>query len=220
MEEISLKDLSQVKGIGEKTLNRIRDQMIKKGSIKKKSISQVGFPNKKYDVIYADPPWRYEENWGNGSNEHTYNTMSVEDIQSLPVEQISKDECHLYLWFTNPFVSEALEVMKSWGFKQKTIITWRKLYKDGTPEMGMGYYFRGCTEHILFGVRGKKKSKSKEIKNHFDAVNPRWFGYSHSTKPEKARELIKEVSGVDSSKIELFARKKIEGWDVWGKEVN
>ena len=114
---------------------------------------------KKYNIIYADPPWRYKESWGNGSNEHTYRTMSIDQIKSLPVESLAHDTAHLYLWVTNPFLSEGLEICESWGFEYKTLITWVKTYKDGSPEMGMGYYFRGCTEHIIFGIRGKMLPK-------------------------------------------------------------
>jgi len=193
--------------------------MINNGQIKKKSITEVGFPNKKYDVIYADPPWKYDENWGNGSNEHTYPTMTIKDIKELPVEKISKDKSHLYMWVTNPFLVDGtgIEVVKSWGFKPKTLLTWRKTYKDGTPEMGMGYYFRSCTEHIIFAVKGDKKCENKTTKNHFDMVNPRWLDGLHSQKPDKFREIIEKCSS--GSKIELFARQKTEEWDVWGNEV-
>ena len=64
----------------------------------------IPFPNKKYKIIYADPPWKYKESWGNGSNEHTYPTMDTEAIKNLPVKNISEDKAHLYLWVTNPFI--------------------------------------------------------------------------------------------------------------------
>ncbi|AUN25427.1 hypothetical protein RSJ21_09255 [Clostridium botulinum] len=179
----------------------------------------ISFPNKKYQIIYADPPWQYKQNWGNGSNEHTYPTMKFNDIKALPVERIAEKESHLYMWVTNPFLKEGLELCKAWGFEYKTLITWVKTYKDGTPEMGMGYYFRGCTEHMIFGVRSKKKVLNKTTKNLFCAVNPRWLGGKHSEKPQETRELIIKSSG-DVPKIELFARQEIEGWDCWGNEVN
>ena len=121
----------------------------------------IDLPNKKYNIIYADPPWKYKESWGNGSNEHTYPTMTNKDIINLPIQNITEDKAHLYLWVTNPFIKTGLEVCESWGFEYKTLLTWIKTYKDGTPEMGMGYYFRGCTEHIIFGVKGKMKVLNK-----------------------------------------------------------
>lgn len=169
---------------------------------------------KKYKVIYADPPWQYKMNWGNGSNEHTYSTMNFEEIKKLPIDKISDAQSHLYLWVTNPFLNEGLELCKAWGFEYKTLITWLKTYKDGTPEMGMGYYFRGCTEHIIFGVKGKMKCTSKTIRNFFAASNPKL----HSQKPIKAREIIEIQSG-EVTRIELFARQAAKGWDCWGLEA-
>jgi len=172
------------------------------------------FPIGKYNIIYADPAWKYKENWGNGSNEHTYPTMTTEDIKNLPVKNITKDKAHLYLWVTNPFIREGLEICKAWGFNYKTLITWIKTYKDGKPEMGMGYYFRGCTEHIIFGVKGKMKCLNKITRNMFKEINPRL----HSQKPAMVRDLIVNCSG-DLPRIELFARQRIPGWDVWGDQI-
>ena len=174
----------------------------------------IPFPNKKYNIIYADPPWKYKESWGNGSNEHTYPTMKVEEIKNLNIKNITEDKAHLYLWVTNPFIKEGLEICKEWGFKYKTLITWIKTYKDGNPEMGMGYYFRSCTEHIIFGVKGKMKCLNKTTKNMFKEINPRL----HSQKPSTVRDLIVNCSG-DLPRIELFARQKTPGWDCWGNEV-
>lgn len=174
----------------------------------------IPFPNKKYNIIYSDPAWQYKENWGNGSNEHTYSTMKTDDIKNLPVKNITNDKAHLYLWVTNPFIKEGLEICKEWGFEYKTLITWIKTYKDGNPEMGMGYYFRSCTEHIIFGVKGKMKCLNKTTKNMFKEINPRL----HSQKPSTVRDLIVNCSG-DLPRIELFARQKTPGWDCWGNEV-
>ena len=168
----------------------------------------------KYQIIYADPPWKYKENWGNGSNEHTYQTMNFEDICKLPIPEITEKEAHLYLWVTNPFMKQGLELCEKWGFEYKTLITWIKTYKNGVPEMGMGYYFRSCTEHIIFGIKGKKKVLNKTTKNMFMAVNPK----RHSEKPLETRKMIVNCSG-DVPRIELFARQKIDGWDCWGLEA-
>jgi len=173
----------------------------------------------RYQIIYADPPWKYRENWGNGTNEHTYKTMPVEEIKSLPIKDIVSDAAHLYLWVTNPFLSEGLEICKEWGFEYKTLITWIKTYTDGSPEMGMGYYFRGCTEHIIFGTRGKMKTTAKTYRNMFHLVNPRYASKLHSSKPSELRDWIVEWSG-NLPRIELFAREKVEGWDCWGNEVD
>lgn len=177
----------------------------------------------KYNIVYADPPWKYKENWGNGTNEHTYSTLTVDEIKNLKVNRITSADAHLYLWVTNPFIKEGLEICKAWGFEYKTLITWVKQYSNGNPEMGMGYYFRGATEHIIFGVKGKLKIKNKITKNVVFAINPRL----HSKKPSIFREMIVKCSG-DLPRIELFARSngsKLEaktylGWDLWGKEAD
>ena len=134
----------------------------------------IPFPNKKYNIIYSDPAWQYKENWGNGSNEHTYSTMKTDDIKNLPVKNITNDKAHLYLWVTNPFIKEGLEICKEWGFEYKTLITWIKTYKDGNPEMGMGYYFRSCTEHIIFVVKGKMKCLNKNTRNMIKDMGKLW----------------------------------------------
>tara|TARA_R100001163_G_scaffold41546_1_gene31437 strand:- start:144 stop:563 length:420 start_codon:yes stop_codon:yes gene_type:complete len=139
--------------------------------------------------------------------------MSLDQIKAMPVQEITESEAHLYLWVTNPFIKEGLEVCKAWGFEYKTLLTWVKTYKDGTPIMGMGYYFRGCTEHIIFGIKNKKLCKNKSTKNIVFA-NQR----KHSQKPDEVKKLIVNSSG-DLPRIELFARNKTEGWDVWGNEV-
>ena len=168
----------------------------------------------KYNIVYADPPWKYDESWGNGSNEHPYSTMTTSDIEVLPIADITADQAHLYLWVTNPFIEQGLAVCKAWGFEYKTLITWIKTYSNGVPEMGMGYYFRGCTEHIIFGVKGKMKVLNKTTKNMFIEQNPR----KHSQKPSSTRDMIVACSG-DVPRIELFARQRIKGWDTWGNEV-
>jgi N6-adenosine-specific RNA methylase IME4 len=85
-------------------------------------------PNKKYSIIYADPPWQYKRN-GNHSAESVYDVMSIDQIKKLPIQQISEDQAHLYLWTTNSFIQEGLDVCKAWGFEYKTLLTWLKTYK-------------------------------------------------------------------------------------------
>ena len=189
-------------------------------------------PGGKYDVIYADPPWDYggkmqydkssikAENIGfekavfiSAAN-FKYPTLKLRDLKELGVASIAADDCLLFMWTTGPQMANSIELGQSWGFEYKTLITWIKTYKDGTPEMGMGYYFRGCTEHIIFGIKGKKRTINKVTKNMFMAVNPKL----HSEKPPIMRDMIVKCSG-DIPRIELFARQYAEGWDCWGDEV-
>ena len=171
----------------------------------------------KYKVIYADPPWSYKNkktgrtngNQPEGSGAHTkYPTMSLDEIKALPIKNISEKNSILFLWATVPLLPEAFEVMESWGYRYKTMITWHKIMS-----LGMGYWFRGQTEHLLLGVKGNIKAFRQQVPNFYQSKTLR-----HSEKPEYFRELIDKAIP-ETNRIELFARKKTEGWDVWGNEV-
>ena len=172
----------------------------------------IEFPAKKYKTIYADPPWP-EKGGGKikrGADRH-YQLMSVKDIIAMPVQDICEDNAHLYLWTTNNYLPCALEVMKAWGFTYKTVITW------GKDKFGLGQYFRGKSEHCLFGVRGNlpyKTADGKRQQGETLILSPR---RKHSQKPDEMRLMIEKVSYAPS--IELFARDRFEGWDAWGNEI-
>jgi len=113
--------------------------------------------NNKYQIILADPPWSYQ-NGGvpQGGVNAQYKTMSLEDIKKLPVNNLAEDTCVLMMWATFPKLIEALEVIKSWGFKYKTLgFSWLKTNKDGTPFFGIGYYAKSNQEICLLGVKDK-----------------------------------------------------------------
>ena len=146
-------------------------------------------------MLLADPPWRYEENsvqpyW---QIESQYPTLALEEICALRVP--AAEQAVLFLWATAPKLPDALQVMAAWGFAYRTNAVWVK------HRPGMGYYFRGATEHLIFGVRGKMKVTNKNTRNLITAVNPR----RHSEKPACVRDLIVRCSG-DVPRIELFAR--------------
>jgi len=166
---------------------------------------------KKYQVIYADPPWSYNNKKTGGSMRSgvisKYPTMSLSDICSLQVP-LEKDSV-LFLWATVPLIREALNVMDAWGFRYKTMITWRKIMS-----LGMGFWWRGQCEHLLFGIKGKIKAFRMQEPNFIQTKV-----LSHSEKPEQFRELIERATINFPNKLELFARKKTNGWDVWGNEV-
>jgi len=171
---------------------------------------------KKYKIIYADPPWAYR-NMGNiqaTANEH-YSIMSNEDICNLKVEEIAEDNSILFLWATFPKIQEALDVIKAWGFEYKTIgFNWVKTNpKNGKPFFGVGWYTKSNAEVCLIGVKGKAPKKSNSISSII--IEPRG---KHSVKPNEARKRIVEFCG-DIKRVELFAREKTKGWDVWGNEV-
>lgn len=146
-----------------------------------------------------------------GADRH-YPLMSTKDIAALDVASLADDNCHLYLWTTNNFLPDALEVMKAWGFRYVTTITWMK------ERQGLGQYFRGITEHCLFGVKGKLPYKTIDGKRAQGVTGFTAPKSVHSRKPAEMRAMIERVSY--GPRLELFAREPHEGWDVWGNEVD
>ena len=170
---------------------------------------------KKYSIIYADPPWRYEMKKGQGVAENHYSTMGIEEICSLPVQEICEKDCVLFLWVTFPQLPEAFKVIKAWGFYYKTVaFVWIKQNKSGNGYFfGLGYWTRSNAEICLLAVKGKPKRVSKKVFQLI--VSPL---QEHSRKPAEARDRIVKLMG-DLPRIELFARQRSPGWDVWGNEV-
>jgi len=174
---------------------------------------------KKYQIIYADPPWKFKV-WcfdtGSGrSPDQYYPTMELEDICALPVQEIADKNCILFLWGTWPKLTEALQVINAWGFKYKTsAFVWGKQNpKDRKFMCGLGYWTRKATEFVLLATKGSPKRMDKSVREFI--ASPR---REHSRKPDEIRCRIVKLMG-DIPRIELFAREKTEGWDVWGNEV-
>lgn len=167
---------------------------------------------KKYQIVLADPPWCYRNKKTGGSMksgaEQKYKTMSLDEICSLPIEKITDKNSVLFLWVTCPMQEEGMKVMKAWGYKYKTKIYWRKIMS-----LGMGYWFRGQVEELWLGVKGKVKAFRLQKPNFIQTKV-----LKHSQKPEEFRKVIEMVSL--SSRIELFARQKTEGWDCIGNDIN
>jgi len=180
-------------------------------------------PDRKYSVIYADPPWEYRQSGGkNGSRgmaKAHYSTMPTEDICKLPVREIAGGGAVLFLWATYPNIGEALKVMEAWGFRYVTAaFVWVKTYaKSGKPFWGMGAYTRANTEVCLLGVAPGFRAKT-QIKSHAVHQIVQAPAGRHSEKPDEVRRRIVELLG-DVPRIELFARQKVEGWDAWGDEI-
>lgn len=168
-----------------------------------------------YQTIYADPPW-WETGGGKikrGADRH-YQLMKTPEIMALPVrELINPDGCHLYLWATNNHLKDAFTVMEAWGFEYVTMITWQK------DKAGLGQYYRGMTEHCLFGTTKKRLPyKIVDGKRQQGVTGFIEARREHSRKPETMREMIEKVSY--GPMIELFARETRNGWDSWGNEVS
>lgn len=173
--------------------------------------------NKKYQIIYADPPWLYQDTLGGNASMGAmpYKVMTLEDIKNLPIKDISEKDCILFMWVTMPKLEECFEVIKSWGFKYKTCaFTWVKQNPSGNGIFkGLGRWVQGNAELCLLATKGKPHRISKSVSQ--VVLSPRG---RHSAKPPEVRNRIVQLMG-DLPRIELFAREKTEGWDVWGNEV-
>lgn len=181
----------------------------------------------KYRTIAADPAWP-ERGGGKikrGADRH-YDLMSVKDIIALPVSELAAPQAHLYLWVTNNYLPDGFKVMAAWGFRYVTTITW------GKPTSGLGQYFRGRSEHCLFGVRGSlpyritedgkraqgvtffEESIEEDIGAYFTEARP---DNVHSRKPERILEMAEIVS--HGPYLEMFCRTPRPNWDSWGNEL-
>ena len=180
---------------------------------------------KKYQIIYADCPWSYNDQGCQGTMANHYRGMKLKDICDLPIKNIADKNCVLFMWATYPMLREALKVIEAWGFEYKSIaFQWVKLNpKSRTPFYGLGRWTRGNTEPCLLATKGKPKRISNSV---FQLVQePR---STHSKKPQEVRKRIVELMG-DLPRIELFARgerdkdlfgnNKFDGWDIYGNEV-
>lgn len=181
---------------------------------------RMNFPNKKYQIIYADPPWSYSSFSSNSYNawglaKNHYQTMNVDDIKKIPIHEITDKNCMLFLWVTLPNLKQGIEVLEAWGFEYKTTaFVWIKQDKSTIKpkKYGMGWYTRSNAELVLLGRKGKFERKSTRIQQVVNST----IG-EHSQKPNEVRDRILKLCG-DLPRIELFARTKVHGWDVWGND--
>jgi N6-adenosine-specific RNA methylase IME4 len=174
----------------------------------------IPFPDKKYDVIVVDPPWPIKKitTKQRPNQVHMdYQLMSMEEIHGMPIYTICKPQCYCFLWTTQKHLWDAKGVLETWGFNHLLTMTWVKEYgrSSGMPLFG----FRWNTEFILVGTLGSfpMMPKQKLIKTGFNAVNE-----GHSIKPQ---EFYSSIEHLGQDRIDIFARKQRDGWDVWGNEV-
>jgi len=171
---------------------------------------------KKYNVIYADPPWHYRDKAraGNRGVEFKYPVLTDSELANLDVAGLCADDCALFLWTTKPKLETALWVLRRWGFLYKTFaFDWIKLTRAGTPKIGMGHWTRANAEHVLLGIRGRPKRVSASVPSVVMSIPE---GYS--MKPRSVRDCIEQLMG-DVPRIELFAREEADGWDTLGFDV-
>ena len=175
-------------------------------------------PNKKYQIIYADPPWNFNFSKRNGlskkAKDRLYNTMNDEDIINLPVNDLSDDNCVLFLWVMNSELPLALKCIDTWGFKYKTVaFTWVKKTKN-TYHFGGGNWTRTNVELCLLSTKGKPKRINKTVRQLVISKLR-----EHSRKPDEVRNRIIKLLG-DLPRIELFARNRVDGWDCYGDQLS
>lgn len=177
----------------------------------------MDFPKKKYSIIYADPPWEYKDKAlaGNRGAGCKYPTQSQKWIESLPVNRIANNDCILFLWVTMPKLNECFSLIKKWGFEYKTaaFVCVKKNKKSDSWFWGMGRWTRANAEICLLATKGKPKRISAAVHSVIDTPIE-----MHSKKPDVTRKRIVQLCG-DLPRIELFARQRPKGWDVWGNEV-
>ena len=185
-------------------------------------------PNKKYDIIYADPPWDYggklqfdkssksadeinlQKKIFISSANFKYPTVKTKDLMKIPIQEIAKDDCLLFMWVTNPHLAQGLELAKAWGFEYRTVaFVWDKMVHNP------GQYTMSYCELCLVFKKGKIPTP-RGARNIKQLVRvPRG---AHSEKPKEVLEGIEKMFP-SQEKIELFARNKPDGWDVWGLDV-
>jgi N6-adenosine-specific RNA methylase IME4 len=174
------------------------------------------FPDKKYDLIVVDPPWGYAKPFGalnSLAKDWPYKTISIEEIASLPIKSISHDTSIIFLWTTQKYLFECKDLIEKWGFNYTLCMTWKKTFgiSAGVPMKG----FKFNSEFIVVGSVHKippiSKKGIKLIPCSFEAPN-----LGHSIKPQEFYTMIEHLG---ETRIDLFARKERDGWDVWGDEI-
>lgn len=181
------------------------------------SALSLPFPSgTRYGGIYCDAPWRFRTystvTGQDRAAENHYATMSLDDIRALPVSEIAAKDSVLALWATSPMLPHALDVMSAWGFTYKSSLVWSK-----APQIGLGYWFRAQHEILLLGTRGRPGAPIPGTQAPSVLTAPRG---RHSAKPEEVATMLGRYFPKDKPRIEIFARRRRPGWDVWGAEVS
>lgn len=192
------------------TAQNVLKAVQKKKQEEQKSESLKDFPNEKYSTIVIDPPWptkkilREERPY---QDSFDYNPFSIEKIKAIPIQDISNNDCHIYLWTTHKFLPLCFDILIEWGFKYQCLLTWIK-------NVGMTpFSWMYSTEHCLFGRKGNLPLLQMGKRLDFNAKVR-----EHSRKPEIFYELVREVS--PEPRIDIFSRERREGFDQYGNEKN
>ncbi len=171
------------------------------------------FLGARFGVIVADPPWQYSNSGvsggvGDGQN---YETMTIDELQAMPIPEIAADDSILFLWATFPQLPVAMSMFPAWGFEYVTGLTWVKTDGMGNPAYNIGFWSRGCSELILIGRKGKVKPPRKQ--GFIGLISP---SFQHSKKPDSIHDYAEHLPG---PYLELFARRQRHGWVCFGNEI-
>lgn len=165
----------------------------------------------KYRIIYADPPWKYNDRLvdGYGPAEYHYPTLTIEELCSLPIKELADDNSVLFLWVTSPLLESSFVVIRAWGFDYKASFIWDKIKHN------MGHYNSVRHEFLLICTRGNCTPENMKLYDSVQGIERK----EHSEKPEEFRTIINDLYP-SGKRIELFARRKVEvdGWETWGNE--
>lgn len=206
-DEIFEDHITETKADGKEltTASVVRIAKFEAASQKQKAPEIIG----KYRIIYADPPWKYSDRLvdGYGPAEFHYPTMSIDELCSLPVKDLAEDNAVLFLWVTSPLLEDAFRVIHSWGFSYKTSFVWDKIKHN------MGHYNSVRHEFLLVCTRGSCTPDNMKLYDSVQSIERT----DHSTKPEEFRNIIDDIY-TNGKRIELFARKSVDGWEAWGNE--
>lgn len=206
----ALNDRTEFKKVRREKKEAKREDRREKNRAKIATVEAPEAIEAKFATILIDPPW----DWGDegdhdqlGRAKPDYATLSIEELMALPLPKLADDDCHLFCWITNRSLPKGFVLLEHWGFRYITMLTWPK------PHFGMGNYFRGQTEHLLFGVKGSQPLKRKNA----STLLPAWKRgpNGHSSKPVEIHEFIESVS--PGPFLEMFSRSKQEGWTTWGE---
>ena len=228
------KELAKIAGVSHDTIHKVEviertapeeiKQKIKNGNltinkaytnIKREEVKaekkQAEPPKGKYRVIYADPPWSYgdKREQRTGGAEYHYPSMTINELCEMPIKELAEDNAVLFLWVTSPLLEECFDVIRAWGFKYKTSFVWDKIGHN------MGHYNSVRHEFLLVCTRGSCLPDNAKL---FDSVMTIEKTRTHSEKPEEFRQII-DTLYTHGNKIELFARRPVPGWVVWGNEA-
>jgi N6-adenosine-specific RNA methylase IME4 len=164
---------------------------------------------RRFNTILADPPWDLQQKRSWGADQH-YSAMSLERLKAMPVRDLARSDSHLWLWVTNATLRDGYDVAEAWGFTVRSPLTWIKF------KLGLGWYLRNATEHLLFAARGNASVNFR--------AQPTWFNapvQDYSRKPDEQYAIIERIS--DGPYLELFARRRppsLRAWSVWGSQID